>query len=106
MAEYTYVADKQRGGGGAQVYEKFVLEEVKPFVEKNYRHDPSQRARFRSLVKWWIDDQISQLIRALRGKHVLPFSMILAEFCGGMVGISGEYSRSLRRIAMIRKDFA
>jgi glycosyltransferase involved in cell wall biosynthesis len=76
------------------------------FVEKNYRHDPSQRARFRRLVKWWIDDQISQLIRALRGKHVLPFSMIFAEFCGGMAGISGEYSRSLRRIATIRKDFA
>ncbi len=76
------------------------------FVEKNYRNDPSQRARFRRLVIWWIGDQVSQLSKALRRKHVLPFSMVFAEFCGGMVGVSGEYSRSLRRIARIRKDFA
>jgi len=76
------------------------------FVEKNYRNDPSQRARFRRLVIWWIRDQTSQLWETLRGKHVLPFSMIFAEFCGGMVGIFGEYSRSLKRIATVRRDFA
>jgi hypothetical protein len=32
--------------------------------------------------------------------------MILAEFCGGMVGLFGGYSRSLKRIATVRKDFA
>jgi glycosyltransferase involved in cell wall biosynthesis len=76
------------------------------FVEKSYRNDPYQRARFRRLVIWWIRDQISQLWETLRGKHVLPFSMIFAEFCGGLVGIFGEYPRSLRRIATIRRDFA
>jgi GT2 family glycosyltransferase len=76
------------------------------FVGKSYRNDPSQRVRLRRLLIWWIADQISQLIKALRRKHVLPFSMILAEFCGGMVGIFGEYSRSLKRIATVRKDFA
>jgi GT2 family glycosyltransferase len=76
------------------------------FVEKSYRSDASQRGQFRRLVIWWIGDQISQLIKALRRKHVLPFSMISAEFCGGILGIFGEYSRSLRRIATIRKDFA
>ena len=34
------------------------------------------------------------------------FSMIFAEFCGGMVGIFGEYHRSLKRIATVRRDFA
>jgi glycosyltransferase involved in cell wall biosynthesis len=76
------------------------------FVEKSYRNDPSQRARFRRLVRWWIRDQISQLWETLRGRHVLPFSMIFAEFCGGMVGIFGEYPRSLKRIATVRRDFA
>ena len=76
------------------------------FVEKNYRNDPSQRARFRRLVIWWIRDQTSQLWETLRGKHVLPFSMIFAEFCGGMVGIFGEYPRSLKRIATVRRNFA
>ncbi len=76
------------------------------FVEKSYRLDPSQRVRFRRMVIWWIVDQISQLSKALRQKHVLPFSMIFAEFCGGMTGIFGGYSRSLKRIAAIRKRFA
>ncbi len=76
------------------------------FVEKSYRNDPPKRAQFRRLVMWWIGDQLSQLIRALRRKHVLPFSMVCAEFFGGIIGICGEYSRSLRRIAPVRKDLA
>ncbi len=75
------------------------------FVEKSYRHDPPQRARLRRLVIWWIRDQLRQLFEALRGKHVLPFSMIFAEFCGGIVGLLGEYSRSLNRITAVRKNF-
>jgi glycosyltransferase involved in cell wall biosynthesis len=76
------------------------------FVEKSYRNDPPQRARLRRLVIWWIRDQLLQLCEAFRGKHALPFSMIFAEFCGGMVGIFGEYPRSLKRIARVRRDFA
>jgi glycosyltransferase involved in cell wall biosynthesis len=76
------------------------------FVEKSWRNDPSQRARFRRLMGWWIVDQISQLSEAARRRHMLPFSMIFAEFCGGMAGIFGGYSRSLKRIAAIRKEFA
>jgi glycosyltransferase involved in cell wall biosynthesis len=76
------------------------------FVEKSYRSDPAQRAQFCRLVIWWIKDQISELSKALRRKHVLPFSMIFAEFCGGMVGLFGEYARSLKRTARVRKDFA
>jgi glycosyltransferase involved in cell wall biosynthesis len=73
------------------------------FVEKNYRSDVAERTRFRRLVLWWISDQILQLKQALLRKHVLPFSMVFAEFCGGIVGIFGEYSRSLRRVAAVRK---
>jgi hypothetical protein len=58
------------------------------------------------LVIWWIRDQLLQLCEAVRGKHVLPFSMVFAEFCGGMVGFFGEYPRSLKRIATVRRDFA
>ncbi len=72
------------------------------FVEKSYRHDRPQRASLRRLVIWWIGDQMRQLGQAVRGKHVLPLSMILAEFGGGIVGLCGEYSRSLRRVAAIR----
>jgi predicted alpha/beta superfamily hydrolase len=35
--EYTYMADPKHGGGGAAAHARFLLEEVKPFVEKTYR---------------------------------------------------------------------
>jgi glycosyltransferase involved in cell wall biosynthesis len=76
------------------------------FVEKSYRNDPPLRAQFRDLVIWWIGDQVSQLVKALRRKHALEFSMVCAEFFGGIIGICGEYSRSLRRIATVRRNFA
>jgi glycosyltransferase involved in cell wall biosynthesis len=76
------------------------------FVSKSYRSDPLNRPRFRRLVIWWIGDQISQLLQSLCGKHVLPLSMVVAELAGGIVGLFGEYSRSLRRTAVIRHSFA
>ncbi len=74
------------------------------FVDKSYRSDPDQRSQLRRLVAWWVKDQTKQLLQALRGKHVLPFSMIFAEIRGGIIGLCREYSRSLRRIAAIRKN--
>lgn len=35
--EYTYHADAKRGGGQGAAYAEFLLNEVKPFVEKRYR---------------------------------------------------------------------
>jgi glycosyltransferase involved in cell wall biosynthesis len=75
------------------------------FVEKNYRDDPDQRRQFRHTISWWIRDQIWQLGQAMRRKHVLPVSMIFSEFAGGIVGLFGEYSRSLKRVTAIRKNF-
>ncbi len=36
-SEYTPVADAGHGGGGAAAYERFLVEEVKPFVDRSYR---------------------------------------------------------------------
>jgi predicted alpha/beta superfamily hydrolase len=35
--EYTPCCDPQYGGGGANVYERFMLETVKPYIDQNYR---------------------------------------------------------------------
>lgn len=35
--EYTYTADPKHGGGGAATHAQFLLDEVKPLVEKTYR---------------------------------------------------------------------
>jgi glycosyltransferase involved in cell wall biosynthesis len=76
------------------------------FVEKNYRNDPDQRRQFRRTIKWWILDEIRQMGEAVRRKHALPLSMVFSEFSGGIAGLFGEYSRSLKRVTAIRKKFA
>ena len=76
------------------------------FVQKNYRNDPDQRRQFRRTINWWIRDEIWQMGQAVRRKHVLPLSMIFSEFSGGIAGLFGEYSRSLKRVTAIRKKLA
>lgn len=76
------------------------------FVVKSYQTDPEQRSQLRRLVWWWIKDQLKQLKDSLSKRHVLPPTMILAEFWGGIVGLLGEYPRSLRRTEQIRRKFS
>ena len=76
------------------------------FVVKSYQSDPPQRSKLRRLIWWWLKDQLKQFRDSLRGRHVLPPTMILAEFWGGVVGFFGEYPRSLKRIEQIRRQFS
>ncbi|NQE33171.1 glycosyltransferase family 2 protein [Microcoleus asticus] len=76
------------------------------FVVKSYQTDPSQRSKLCWLVGWWFADQLNQLQKSVRGCHVLPPTMILAELWGGVVGLFGEYPRSLKRIEKMRQKFA
>jgi GT2 family glycosyltransferase len=76
------------------------------FVVKSYQNDPPQRSQLRRLIWWWVKDQLDQFKKSLRGRHALPPAMILAEFWGGIVGLLGEYPRSLRRIEQIRRQFS
>ncbi|GAX42587.1 family 2 glycosyl transferase [Tolypothrix sp. NIES-4075] len=76
------------------------------FVIKSYQSDPPQRSQLRRLIWWWLKDQLQQFKDSLRGRHTLPPTMILAEFWGGIVGLLGEYSRSLKRVEQIRRQFS
>lgn len=44
MSEYAPAVDPRHGGGGAPRYARFLLEELKPFVDSTYRTDPSPAA--------------------------------------------------------------
>lgn len=48
MIEYTPIVDPDHGGGGAALYEAFMLKELLPFLEKNY--SLSRRAEERAVV--------------------------------------------------------
>ena len=76
------------------------------FVVKSYQSDPPQRPKLRRLVWWWLKYQLDRLKNSLRGQYVLPPAMILAELWGGIVGIFGEYPRSLKRSDLIRRQFS
>jgi len=76
------------------------------FVVKSYQSDPSQRSQFRRLISWWFKYQFSQLKASLKRRNPLPVTMILAELWGGIVGLLGEYPRSLKRVAKIRRQFS
>jgi GT2 family glycosyltransferase len=76
------------------------------YVAKTYRYDTAQRPNLRRLVAWWFGNQLHELVSSIRGKHVLPPDMILAELWGGIVGLCGAYDRSLRRTDRIRRRYS
>jgi len=76
------------------------------FVTKSHQSDPPQRVQLRRLVWWWFKDQLKQLKNSFGNHHVLPPNMILAELWGGIIGILGEYPRSLKRVEKIRSQFS
>lgn len=73
------------------------------FVAKTYRADPPQRPKLRRLVRWWFADQLASLRRSLRRRTVLTPGLVLAELAGGVVGLTGTYGRSHRRVEKLRK---
>lgn len=75
------------------------------FVVKSYQTDPGKRSQLIRLIGWWIGYQLDELQKSIRGCHALPPGMILAEMWGGIVGLFGEYPRSLKRIEQIRRQF-
>jgi GT2 family glycosyltransferase len=76
------------------------------YVAKTYRYDTTQRPNLRRLVAWWFGNELHELASSIRGKHVLPPNMILAELWGGIVGLCGAYQRSLRRTEQIRRRYS
>lgn len=74
------------------------------FVTKSFQQDRSQAGKLLQLIAWWLKHQVWQLVQSLTQRHILPPSMVLAEFCGGIVGLCGEYRRSQRRIERIQME--
>jgi GT2 family glycosyltransferase len=74
------------------------------FVVKAYQSDPSVRSKWFRLICWWFKDKLRQFLKSLMGRHVLPPDLILIELWGGVVGLLGEYPRSLRRVEQIRRQ--
>ncbi|MDQ1336757.1 MAG: hypothetical protein QG552_3707 [Thermodesulfobacteriota bacterium] len=74
-------------------------------VDKWGKIDPSQGSKLRYLKRNWFSAHLPELISSLLGQAPVPFYMVVGEIAGAIVGLMGEYSRSVKRIARIRKRF-
>jgi glycosyltransferase involved in cell wall biosynthesis len=75
------------------------------YVSKSYQADPSERAKIRRWIWWWFVYQFGKaLVPFLRKtRKSWPLDLVIAELAGGVVGLMGEYGRSLKRIELRRR---
>lgn len=74
------------------------------YVVKSYRADPAARGNFRALVFWWFRYMARHIRKALIDGDKKTASMLKAELAGGIVGLFGEYGRSMKRVERIREQ--
>jgi len=78
------------------------------YVNKSWRHDVAERPKIRRWVFWWLCYQLSKIfvpfLRRNRGSW--PWDLVAAEVLGGIVGLCGEYDRSVSRMEQLRREFA
>ena len=77
------------------------------FISKCYRNEPLRRPKIRRWVAWWFARHVSRILAPyVRGdRKRSPSGLVMAELFGGVVGLLGEYDRSLRRAATRRREY-
>lgn len=75
------------------------------YLVKCYRSDASDHLAISQLMSWWFRTTTGELVRSLRGRSELAPDLVMAELTGGVVGLAGTYSRSLKRSERIRREF-
>ena len=76
------------------------------YLSKTASADATQRRKAARLVAWWLRYQARTVAASLPAGGELPADLALAELVGGLVGLSGSYRRSRRRVARIRAAHA
>jgi GT2 family glycosyltransferase len=78
------------------------------YVTKSYLTDLSQRPKIRRWIAWWFVYQFSKIFVPFlrRNRQPWPLDLVIAEICGGITGLLGEYHRSMSRIEALRRRYA
>jgi len=78
------------------------------YVNKSWREDVAQRPKIRRWVWWWLCYQLSKVFVPFlrRNRARWPWDLVAAEVLGAIVGLCGEYDRSIRRTERLRREFA
>ncbi len=72
------------------------------YLTKTARVDPGQRRKAALLTAWWLRYQAGSAAASLRPGADVPPDLPLAELLGGLIGLTGSYGRSRRRVGRIR----
>ena len=80
------------------------------YISKCLKDDPERRIKLAPSHPLVVRQStclalLMHLKKKLQGRRHLPPSLFLGELWGGVVGLFGGYSRSLRRVEEIRKRF-
>lgn len=73
------------------------------FLAKSRRSDPALRHKQGAILRWWLLDKLADLGIAACRLRFRELGFLLAELWGGIVGMAGEYDRSLQRVRKIRE---
>lgn len=74
------------------------------FLAKCWRMDPAMRSAHRRYLSLWYRSMAREIARSAFGRTEVSVSMLAAEVVGAARGICGEYGRSQRRSAAIRRS--
>ena len=78
------------------------------YLVKSWRSDPSQRPVILRWILWWLCFQLAKaFVPFLRRSRVgSPWDLVFAEILGGIVGLCGEYDRSIARVKRLGSQHA
>ena len=74
------------------------------FLTKSRRSDPALKSKQSAILRWWLLDKLADLGVAICCLRFRELGFLLAELWGGIVGMAGEYDRSLKRVQKIREQ--
>lgn len=74
------------------------------FLAKSRRSDPALAGKQAAILRWWLLDKLADLAVAACCLRFRELGFLAAEAWGGVVGMAGEYDRSLRRVQKIREQ--
>jgi GT2 family glycosyltransferase len=74
------------------------------FLAKSRRSDPTLKSKQSAILRWWLLDKLADLGVAACCLRFRELGFLTAELWGGVVGMAGEYDRSLKRVQKIREQ--
>ena len=74
------------------------------FLAKSRRSDPVLKHKQAAILRWWLLDKLADVTVAACCLRLRELGFLTAELWGGIVGMAGEYDRSLKRVQKIREQ--